>query len=36
MSKNTSKPILVVAGQDQVVRYVQKPATYGVTIGFDF
>lgn len=26
----------VVAGQDQVVRYVQKPATYGVTLGFDF
>lgn len=26
----------VVAGQDQVVRYAQKPATYGVTVGFDF
>lgn len=26
----------VVAGQDQIVRYVQKPATYGVTVGYDF
>jgi iron complex outermembrane recepter protein len=26
----------VVAGQDQIVRYVQKPTTYGVTVGFDF
>ena len=26
----------VVAGQDQIVRYVQKPATYGITVGFDF
>lgn len=26
----------VVAGQDQVVRYAARPATYGVTIGFDF
>ena len=26
----------VVAGQDQIVRYVQKPATYGITLGYTF
>ena len=26
----------VVAGQDQIVRYAQRPAEYGITVGFDF
>ncbi|UVO51993.1 TonB-dependent receptor [Sphingomonas sp. SUN019] len=26
----------VVAGQDQLVRYPQRPATYGITFGYDF
>jgi outer membrane receptor protein involved in Fe transport len=26
----------VVAGQDTIVRYAARPATYGVTIGYDF
>ena len=26
----------VVAGQDTVVRYAARPATYGVTLGFNF